>query len=507
MLAFMKGIKDIELDGLSNPADIKRGREIFKEILTMIKCTGKFFAKVLLYIYTGLKDAKFRTDYHTLSLIMSTMLVPTFIFERYAFFLAQILTIEDQRGWFNWRREIVKNKSACVDLTYLKKFIAVEEKRNLIRKNTIRRMSSARIIPQREIDYHVNKYKMDMNEFLSHLQVQVNLELDDVFGSDLQAIIEYFKNLDDFINKTFPNAEAEIKIDLMRLILRVTNSTKFVNYIYVLSNMNVDFLNECQIFALFCQVLLAELKKPKETENQHFKECENSQVAHSAAPLRHKVFFPSEPKLDEPSCYNRTTTEVLNTISLEKIPAGSPLRLSNEPDHNITCDSIRRSSAGMNGMVKLPIYQALRAPPLSVFSPKIKQYKDSIKSSESSEEIDLEQESVELSECSPKRDTKGCTFSKFKKRNSLHHSPRMLRRLGHIDPCSSQDLVSVNSVNTHTEEIKLNQILDQDDDNDEASDKHEYIDSTSHNSTDEQHKVIEKVEEEVPQIDLFNQKV
>ena len=93
-------------------------------------------------------------------------------------------------------------------------------------------MSSSRLITaRRDFDVHVDSKVMDINEFLSHLELQVNLMLDEVFSSDLKSILDYFKTVDLFIDKTFQNSELEIKIDLMRLILRMTKATKFVTYI------------------------------------------------------------------------------------------------------------------------------------------------------------------------------------------------------------------------------------------------------------------------------------
>lgn len=431
MLAFMKGIKDIELQGLTEPQDIKRAREIFKEILSMIKYMGKFFAVLLLYIYTGITDAKFKSDYHTLSLIMKTMMVSTYIFERYSFFLAQVLTIDDQIKYFNWRREVLKHKIACQDLIYLKKFIAVEEKRNLIRKNTLRRMSNAKMIPKVEMDYHVNRFKMDINEFLSHLQLQVNLELDEVFSSDLQAIIEYFKTLDEFINRTFPNAELEIKIDLMRLILRVTSSTKFVNYIYVLSNMNVDFLNECQIFALFCQVLLTELKKPKQDELLKMKELEESKFVQSVSPIKRKASNVA----DDSGSLNKTFDFANTTV--DRTAKVSPLRLSCEPEPTPSKADSNRPSNLDDSINRTGVFTGKLVPAMSSFSSKARNRKDSVRSSESSEDLDQEISSPELSATNPKRLEKQSAFSKYKNRNSVDNQQRVLKRLGHIENMSS----------------------------------------------------------------------
>lgn len=259
LLSFIKDIDEIDLNALQCPAMLKRAREIFLEIVNMIKYLGYFITKMIIYIYTGNVRVNFKSEYHTLGLILNTLLVPKYTFQRYAFYLAKLLSVEDQKRYFDRRRTLLKQRSAFEDLIFLNKFIVQADKGKLIRKNTL---SSTTNLEIKDLNVLFENKVMDMNEFLSHLQLKVKLELDEVFCSDLKTIVEYFKEVEQFITTVFQNAELEIKIDLMRLILRITTSTKFVNIIYVLNAMKLDFLNECQIFALFCQVLLTEITKP-----------------------------------------------------------------------------------------------------------------------------------------------------------------------------------------------------------------------------------------------------
>ena len=259
LLTFIKDIEEIDLNALQCPTMLKRAKEIFLEIVNMIKYLGYFITKMIIYIYTGNVRVNFKSEYHTLGLILNTLLVPKYSFQRYAFYLAKLLSVEDQKRYFDRRRLLLKQRSAFEDLIFLNKFIVQADKGKLIRKNTI---SNATNLEIKDLNALFENKVMDMNEFLSHLQLKVKLELDEVFCSDLKTIVEYFKEVEQFITTVFQNAELEIKIDLMRLILRITCSTKFVNYIYVLNAMKLDFLNECQIFALFCQVLIAEISKP-----------------------------------------------------------------------------------------------------------------------------------------------------------------------------------------------------------------------------------------------------
>ena len=245
LLSFIKDIDEIDLNALQCPAMLKRAREIFLEIVNMIKYLGYFITKMI--IYTGNVRVNFKSEYHTLGLILNTLLVPKYTFQRYAFYLAKLLSVEDQKRYFDRRRTLLKQRSAFEDLIFLNKFIVQADTGKLIRKNTL---SSTTNLEIKDLNVLFENKVMDMNEFLSHLQLKVKLELDEVFCSDLKTIVEYFKEVEQFITTVFQNAELEIKIDLMRLILRITTSTKFVNIIYV--------LNETRLFKRmpdFCALL------------------------------------------------------------------------------------------------------------------------------------------------------------------------------------------------------------------------------------------------------------
>lgn len=92
---------------------------------------------------------------------------------------------------------------------------------------------------------------MDMSEFLVHLNLHLKVNLDYVFSSDLKEILKFFTAIEDFMEKTFGNKELEIKIDMMRLIVRMTNATLFIDKIYMLSLMNIKYLEYWQTFSLF----------------------------------------------------------------------------------------------------------------------------------------------------------------------------------------------------------------------------------------------------------------
>jgi len=46
---------------------------------------------------------------------------------------------------------------------------------------------------------------------------------------------------------------------MMRLVVRMTNATVFIDKIYMLNQMNIKYLEYWQTFSLFTQVLMSEL--------------------------------------------------------------------------------------------------------------------------------------------------------------------------------------------------------------------------------------------------------
>lgn len=102
--------------------------------------------------------------------------------------------------------------------------------------------------------------KMDIHEFVVHLNLHLSQNLDHVFSSGLNSILKFFKEVEKFIETVFGGQELEIKIDLVKILLRMSNASSFVETIFMIHEMKMEFLQNWQTFELFIQVLLTELK-------------------------------------------------------------------------------------------------------------------------------------------------------------------------------------------------------------------------------------------------------
>lgn len=92
---------------------------------------------------------------------------------------------------------------------------------------------------------------MDIEEFIVHLNVSLNQNLDHIFSSGLNSILKFFKDVEKFIETVFGGQELEIKIDLMKILLRMSNASSFVETIFMIHEMKLEFLQNWQTFELF----------------------------------------------------------------------------------------------------------------------------------------------------------------------------------------------------------------------------------------------------------------
>lgn len=267
MIAFLIEIDAKELKPLESTEEKKLCITILRRILRLIKQLGIFISLVLKLFSNQLLDTNRKggkTEYESTILIMNLLLKFSFGFYVYSTFLSKIFILKDINIWqgrkkMEWK---TNNGQGFSDLIYLRQFITSEhEQRNLrmLTKKTMELQSD-----DQNYTYHfaqINHKRMELNEFLVHLNQHLKLNLDQVFFSNLSDILFYFNNIEEFMEEIFKNAELEIKIDLIRLILRVNDSTEYIYRIFMIHNMDLEFLNECQIFALFNQVVLcSELK-------------------------------------------------------------------------------------------------------------------------------------------------------------------------------------------------------------------------------------------------------
>lgn len=309
MLRKMVNVKDTEIRPIEDKIELKRVKSLLKTLLKSVKALSTFFAKVLYDMYSeGIEEQNRQTeDFFAMCILMNSLLRSKFVYYCFIFYLSRISIFKNKQTWLSKRQILKRDLAAFDDLIYMKEFLLEEESQCKLRSHSIqflRTSSTSRNIEQMEkmtpegmhrllksslfLDTeeakksNQNSYlksstlgskhvQMDMGEFLVHLNLHMKMNLDYVFKSDLKEILKFFTNIEDFMEKTFGNKELEIKIDMMRLIVRMTNATYFIDKIYMLSQMNIKFLDYWQTFSLFTQVLMSELltaNQPPKTEHR-----------------------------------------------------------------------------------------------------------------------------------------------------------------------------------------------------------------------------------------------
>lgn len=294
MVSAMINLKDSELRELKNPDLLNKAKKIQNEILKLIKHLGIFLSRVMYYIYSDDSELNIKRteDFFSMCIILNSLLKSKYIFYCYCIFLTKILIIKKKKVYLKNRQKSKSNLRSFDDLIYMKKFLVDEDSQKIVRSHSVQYLRDSsnsknidriekmtpkglhgflkssmflegeelKKVKDRSTNVTVNHHiQMDIHEFLVHLNLHLKMNLDFVFSSDLKEMLTFFSAIEDFMEKTFGNTELEVKIDLMRLIIRMTNATLFIEKIYLLDKMRIQYLEYWQTFSLFTQVLLAEL--------------------------------------------------------------------------------------------------------------------------------------------------------------------------------------------------------------------------------------------------------
>lgn len=262
MIRFISEITYSDIVPLDNQADLKICIRILKHILSLVKKLGIFISSLISHFNKDLSLNSSDIEYKNANVIINCLLKFNFNFYIFSMYLSKIYIHKDITYWMG-RKSIYNNNTQQVfeDLVYLNKFITNEREQKVLRNLTMRSIEYSDSLNFNYLYTQINQRRMDMTEFLGHVNHHMKLDLDNIFYSNMSDMLLFFYKIEDFMDKIFHNAELEIKIDLIRVILRINDSTDFFHRIFIIHMMNLEYLNSCQIFALFNQVVIhSELK-------------------------------------------------------------------------------------------------------------------------------------------------------------------------------------------------------------------------------------------------------
>lgn len=265
MVTYLSDIDYHKLTALESPEDHKKCISELKDLLKKIKKLANFLAEIIEVLLTDKFGQADQIKYSSTSLIINVLLKFSFNFFIFSLFLSKIAIGSDVGQWVMKKRLTKNNADNCKDLQYLNKYIDSGDKQKTLQKLTKEAIrEETKGLNLDGDDYNLllaqSSEKMELSDFLVHVNHHLKLDLDQIFFSNLDDIITFFNKIEDFMDKIFHNADLEIKIDLIKLILRVNDSSDFFFRIFIINEMGLEFLNDCQIFALFNAIVLDELK-------------------------------------------------------------------------------------------------------------------------------------------------------------------------------------------------------------------------------------------------------
>ena len=200
-------------------------------------------------------------------------------------YLTKSLIHSQIKKWVKRRNELKKNNRAFDDLKYLNLAMKNDKIKHLLRKISFDKASqkfgagnTAKILmtpkgtrasffdkhgklneDPKMTKYNSDQYKMDFGEFLAHYYLHSEKNLDAAFNQSLKEILEFLESLENFRIKILKDTSPETMIDLMKIIIRMTNASEFVNKVYLLQIMNLNYLEMSFTFSHFTWALFWEL--------------------------------------------------------------------------------------------------------------------------------------------------------------------------------------------------------------------------------------------------------
>ena len=302
MLKMMVHVKDSEIKEVKSPEQLKQMKKLLKRILSSVQSLGTFLSRVMYNMYSSEEQYSRRTeDFFSMCIMLNSLLKSKFTFYCYAIYLSKVIIHKKKKLWLIKRQKIKSKMKAFDDLIYMKKFLVDEKSQNAVRsfsaqylrnstnskniekiekmvpKGIHKFLKSSLFLAEDELkevrkkekleksttvgEFEFNEHlQMDMSEFVVYINLHLKMNLDYVFSSELKVILKFFTAIEDFMENTFGNKELEVKIDMMRLIIRMTNATLFIDKLFMLDMMNIKYLQYWQTFSLFTQVLMSELR-------------------------------------------------------------------------------------------------------------------------------------------------------------------------------------------------------------------------------------------------------
>lgn len=260
-------------------------KKILKEISECFKAFSNFLSWVLYEIFWSEKSSKpEQLHFFSLCIAFNLLMTQKLISYRFVKYLTRSSIFDSKMKWIVARKELKAKNRAFTDLVYLMKLLKDNKKKFLIREKSMKAIltrsasnspSPEKITPitlrfalsddnnarpSREfVRMSSNNLQMEIDEFLVHFNLHLQMNLDHVFENRLELMLVFLSRIENFMKEIFGTVELETKIDLMRLIIRMTNATEFVYKIILLDIMNLEYLQYSQTLSLFVQVLRWEL--------------------------------------------------------------------------------------------------------------------------------------------------------------------------------------------------------------------------------------------------------
>lgn len=102
--------------------------------------------------------------------------------------------------------------------------------------------------------------EINFKQFLIHLIYQLEINLEFIFTGRMREIVKFFDSIEEFSKLAFGLVSIDLKCDIFRLTIRITNSFSFISKLELVNYLKLEFFESHPSYKLFYEVYESEIE-------------------------------------------------------------------------------------------------------------------------------------------------------------------------------------------------------------------------------------------------------
>ena len=193
------------------------------------------------------------------SLCYNVLMRKKFILFQYLHLLIKIKYCSRAIKWKEIKMNQLKKDNTFEGLEALHDRISEKDVQFVLKQLTFKKMKDKGDFAQKK-NIKSSLDHIDFKQFLIHLIYQLEINLEFIFSGKIRDILKFFESVEEFSKMAFTKVSIDLKCDIFRLIIRISNSFNFISRLELLNYQKLDFFEHHESFKLFYDVYESEIE-------------------------------------------------------------------------------------------------------------------------------------------------------------------------------------------------------------------------------------------------------